>query len=146
MSLLIETNKENESKLRKVVKENTRLSKSPEERHQIKVIREENRQLKVSLLLLLAVPIMFYQLQLSEMSELSKAKETELERVKEENAQLNSQPHHNVEKIHRAKLVTEEENERLKVTAVIHRYTPLLFYNRYICLNWLKGQKQMKLK
>uniref|UniRef100_A0A1X7UA47 Uncharacterized protein n=1 Tax=Amphimedon queenslandica TaxID=400682 RepID=A0A1X7UA47_AMPQE len=99
LSLLVQTNEENESKLRKVVKENSRLSKSPKESHQIKVIQEESRQLK---------------LQLSEMAELSKARETELERVKEENAQLNSQLHHNVEKIHRAKLVAEEENERLK--------------------------------
>uniref|UniRef100_A0A1X7SY04 Uncharacterized protein n=1 Tax=Amphimedon queenslandica TaxID=400682 RepID=A0A1X7SY04_AMPQE len=95
--------KENESELRKAVKETTQLSKSPKESHQIKVTQEESRQLK---------------LQLSEMAELSKARETELERVKEENAQLNSQLHHNVEKIHRAKLVAEEENERLKVPFV----------------------------
>lgn len=56
------------------------------------------------------------------MAELSKAREAELERVKEENAQLNSQLHHNVEKIHRAKLVAEEENERLKVITIIHKY------------------------
>ena len=78
--------------------------------------RKGERSSKSEFIFLLLVELLiFYQAEIPKINETLESKEAELEMVKEEGMQVNSQLHHNMEPMNQAKLEVEEENKALKV-------------------------------